>query len=100
MLRTLFEGFSQGSEPTRHEARLLSQDWGFRLEEVAYDPVKFWHGTKDTNAPIDWIRPMVQRVRHGVLKEFDDNHYTIGYHLDAILQDLLPDDEHDSKKTT
>jgi len=94
LLRALFDGFSQGSGPAVYEAWLLSRDWGFRLEDVAYKPVQFWHGSKDTNAPIAWIKPMVQRVQHGVLEEFEgDTHYTIASHLETILMKFLPEDD-------
>jgi len=95
MLRLLFEGFRQGSTELVHEARLLSDvDWGFRLEDVDYDPVKIWHGSKDANAPIEAIRYMAERLPHSVLTEFgDDTHYTMAKYFSQALNELVPEQE-------
>ncbi|KAK1765216.1 Alpha/Beta hydrolase protein [Phialemonium atrogriseum] len=93
LLRTLFDGFAQGAKGMVQEAQLVSQDWGFRLEDVSYDPILLWHGTKDSNSPIGWVRSMAERLPNGVLKEFEgDTHFTIVNHLDKILSDLVPDE--------
>ena len=64
LLRMAFEGFAQGAEGFVHEARLLSQDWGFRFEDVAYNRIKVWDGTHDANAPLRMIRYMAGRLPH------------------------------------
>ena len=91
LLRVILEGFAQGAEGMVHEAKLLTQDWGFEFEDVAYDKVQFWHGTQDKNAPVRMIRYMVERLPHAVLHEYEgDSHWTIHHYLEDILTDLVP----------
>jgi pimeloyl-ACP methyl ester carboxylesterase len=91
-MRFLFEPFAQSSEGLVQEAQLLSsEDWGFRFEDVAYNKIMLWHGTKDANAPVQMIRDMAGRLPHAVLREFDENHFTMANHLEEILSDLIPE---------
>ena len=97
-LRFLFEPFAQSSEGLVQEAQLLSsEDWGFQFEDVVYDKIWLWHGTKDTNAPVQMIRDMADRLPHAALREFDENHFTMANHLEEVLSDLIqtaPEDGH------
>jgi len=97
LLRVAFSGFSQDARGLVQETQLISQDWGFKLEDITYDPVKLWHGTKDTNAPIGWARSTVSRLPHGHLQEFDDDHYAIGFRLEEVLEDLVSGGEFDDQ---
>ena len=90
LIRTLMEGFAQGSEVIVHESRLLTGDWGFTFEDIKYDPIQVWHGTRDINAPISNIRYMVNHLPHAVLKEYDESHFTIHNHMEEILLELMP----------
>lgn len=100
MLITSFEAFAQGPGAAVQEARLLSQDWGFRFQDVSYGGIRIWHGTKDLNAPIDMVRYMVKRLPRPVFHELEEDHYTMGHHLEAAIVDLIrvetgkDDDEH------
>ncbi len=86
VLRIAFEAFAQGAEGFVYEAQLLTQDWGFRFEDVAYDKIQLWHGTQDKNAPVRMVRYMVERLPHSVLREFEgENHFTLFRHLEEIL---------------
>lgn len=87
----LFEGFAQGPAGFVQEAALLSAlSWGFRFEDVAYDEIHVWHGSKDYNAPVEMIRYMAKRLRHCDLQEFkDDNHASIANRLPDILDELI-----------
>ncbi|OJJ05251.1 hypothetical protein ASPVEDRAFT_31646 [Aspergillus versicolor CBS 583.65] len=85
-----FEAFAQGSGATVQEAVLLSHDWGFRFEDIAYDKVRIWHGVNDSNAPVEMIRYMAGRIPHCALTEFDDTHYTVARHIERILDELVP----------
>ncbi|RVX69289.1 hypothetical protein B0A52_06882 [Exophiala mesophila] len=85
------EPFLQGAEAAVHEARLLSSDdWGFRFEDVQYDPIWIWHGALDTSAPIGMIRYLAERLPHTKLRVFEgDTHYTMFKHLEGAISDLL-----------
>lgn len=89
LIRTVFEGFAQGAEGFVQEARLLTEDWGFRFEDINYDRVQIWHGRQDKNAPIRQIRYMAARLPHCELREFDKNHFAIAEHLEEILEELI-----------
>lgn len=89
MLSTSFEAFAQGSGAAVQEARLLSQNWGFRFEDVSYSGIRIWHGTKDTNAPIGMVRYMAERLPQPVFHELEENHYTMGHHLETAVIDLI-----------
>ncbi|KAK2882581.1 hypothetical protein FQN49_000193 [Arthroderma sp. PD_2] len=89
VLQMAFEGFAQGAGGFVHEAQLLSKDWGFRFEDVKYDKVRIWHGTKDANSPIRLTRYMAERLPHCELHEWDDTHYTIGDRLEEVIRELM-----------
>ncbi|KEF54243.1 uncharacterized protein A1O9_09409 [Exophiala aquamarina CBS 119918] len=92
------EPFAQGAEAAVHEAELLSSDWGFRFEDVQYDPIRIWHGREDKNAPIVMIRYMADRLPHSKLQQFHgDTHYTMFKHLEEALSDLVPPSEQRSE---
>jgi pimeloyl-ACP methyl ester carboxylesterase len=93
LLNMAFGGFAQGSRAMVQEARLLSaQSWGFKLEDVDYDPVRIWHGSKDMNSPIEMIRYMAKRLPHGILIELDDTHFTMARHVVTALSELVPEE--------
>ncbi|RAO70595.1 uncharacterized protein BHQ10_006607 [Talaromyces amestolkiae] len=87
------EPFVQGASATVLEADLLSSpDWGFKFEDVDFDPVRIWHGSKDGNSPIAAIKYLAQRLPHGVLTEYEnDTHYTMFSHLEEALTELARD---------
>lgn len=87
----LEEPFAQGSQAAVDEARLLSSDdWGFSFESVRYNPVRIWHGAKDTNAPVALIRYMVEKLPYCIYHEFEgDTHYTMYKHVEGAMVELL-----------
>ncbi|KAF4438026.1 hypothetical protein F53441_12878 [Fusarium austroafricanum] len=90
----LDEPFRQGAGAAVHEMNLLaSDDWGFELDQVQYDKIQIWHGKKDSNAPIQMIRWMAERIQHCELHEFDEEtHYTMYKHLESALRNLVGDE--------
>lgn len=91
LIRLIFEGFGQGSSGFIHETRLLTRHWGFNFEDVTHDNVRMWHGSKDANAPVGSIRDMAKRMPHCVLKEYNENHYTMGNYVEEVLKELIPE---------
>jgi pimeloyl-ACP methyl ester carboxylesterase len=92
LLRVLFgEPFRQGSESTVWEAKLLSDDdWGFKFEDVDYNPVWIWHGEKDANAPAIMMRWLAERLPNCNYREWkNDTHYTMAHNLESSLYDLM-----------
>jgi pimeloyl-ACP methyl ester carboxylesterase len=93
VIRILMEAFRQGSQPSVHEAVLLTTDWGIKFEEVVFDPILIWHGVNDANAPIGMIRYMAERLPHAKLKEYKDvDHYQLIKFLEEILEELVTDE--------
>ncbi|KAJ0415369.1 Alpha/Beta hydrolase protein [Aspergillus carlsbadensis] len=92
VLAMAFEAFAHGSAATVQEASLLSHDWGFRLEDVAYDRIQIWHGEKDANVPIEMIRNMAERLPHADLRVYEgETHFTLSRHIDEIFLELVPE---------
>lgn len=95
LMSLIFEGFAQGSAGFVHEARLLTRPWGFDFEDITYDTVYMWHGSKDANAPVRSIRIMADRMPHCVLKEVDNNHFGMGTYIEEVLGTLT--EQHTNK---
>ncbi|KAF3940497.1 hypothetical protein ABW19_dt0206538 [Dactylella cylindrospora] len=90
----LSEPFAQGVEGFVQETKLLSDNgWGFKFEDVDYGPIKIWHGAKDTNAPIQMIRYMANRLPNATLTEFDDTHFTMAQHFPKAFSELVSEEE-------
>lgn len=89
LMGLFFGGFDQGTSGFVHEAQLLTHDWGFKFEDITYNQVQVWHGSKDVNAPVVRIRHMAERIPRCTLKEFDDNHFGMGNHLEQVLDELF-----------
>ena len=56
---------------------------------MKYDRILIWHGTRDVNSPIRLTRWMAERLPHAVLREWDENHYTMGHRIDEALRELV-----------
>ncbi|MCJ1308648.1 hypothetical protein MMC25_002301 [Agyrium rufum] len=89
LMRLLFEGFAQGTSGLVQETQLLSRDFGFRFEDITYEKVQLWHGTRDANAPVRNIRDIAARIPYRTLIEFDDTHFSLGKRFEAIFEDFV-----------
>jgi pimeloyl-ACP methyl ester carboxylesterase len=58
------EAYRQGVRGAVYEARLYARDWGFRLEDIAFQPLYLWHGARDTFAPIGMAHAMAGKLAH------------------------------------
>jgi pimeloyl-ACP methyl ester carboxylesterase len=56
------EAYRQGVRGAVCEAGLYARDWGFRLEDIAFQPLYLWHGARDTFAPIGRARVMASKL--------------------------------------
>jgi pimeloyl-ACP methyl ester carboxylesterase len=88
-LRAAFIG---GAEGPAHEVRLLTRDWGFRIEDVGFEGVKLWYADEDTNTPV-WIGEwMAERLRGSKLKVYPgETHFTTmaGGRAEEILKEMM-----------
>ena len=90
-LSLVFETWAQGGAAFTQEGQLLtSQDWGFDLVDVKYEPVCLWHGTDDDRVDIRYSRHMAEQTPHAILKEYEHSgHFDIMNHMQEILTELL-----------
>lgn len=53
MLDAYREHYKQGVDGHMEEGRVLTSDWGFRLENIRDDiPIQLWYGKNDSNVPL------------------------------------------------
>jgi pimeloyl-ACP methyl ester carboxylesterase len=77
-LRVLRQVYKHGSAAHAEEVRLMTQPWGFRLEDVGFEGVRLWYGELDTNTPPRMGRYMAERLPGAVYREFPGkSHYSI-----------------------
>lgn len=55
------EAYRQGVNEVIYESKLLTRDWGFKIEEIK-TPIKIWHGEDDTLSPIREVKAMEKRL--------------------------------------
>ncbi|WP_234417376.1 MULTISPECIES: alpha/beta fold hydrolase [unclassified Lysinibacillus] len=55
------EAYRQGVDEVIYESKLLTKDWGFKLEEIK-TPIKIWHGEDDTLSPINEVKVMAKKL--------------------------------------
>ncbi len=58
----MLEAFRQGSKGPAYDARLYTQAWGFRLEDISLDNVHLWYGETDVNVPVSMGRAMANAI--------------------------------------
>lgn len=86
------EAFHQGIQGAIYELRLYSRDWGFRLEDVAFQPLYLWHGALDTNVPIGMARAMAKRLPDCSATFYPDEGHlsTLLNHQQEVFAALFP----------
>jgi len=53
-LRSTREAFAHGFDAAAQDGRVMSIDYGFRLEDIRSDlPFFLWYGTEDKNVPVN-----------------------------------------------
>jgi pimeloyl-ACP methyl ester carboxylesterase len=60
---SLSETYRQGARGAVYEGRLYGREWGFKLEDSAFQPFSLWHGALDTNVPIGMARGVAAKLR-------------------------------------
>ena len=75
-----------------YEADILTHDWGLKFEEIGFEGIRIWHGTKDRNAPIRQISYMAETIPGCRLTEFEeDNHFALAGKVEDILAEMVPE---------
>lgn len=89
------EAYRQGMQGAVSEARLYARDWGFQLEDIAFQPLYLWHGARDTFAPIERARAVAGMLARCQATYYpDEGHFsTLLNHQPEFLSSLLPPPE-------
>jgi pimeloyl-ACP methyl ester carboxylesterase len=86
------ETYRQGGRGAVYEARLYARDWGYRLEDVTFQPLYLWHGARDTYAPIGRARAVAGKLATCQATYYpDEGHFsTLLNHQSEFFAALLP----------
>ncbi|TAQ91199.1 hypothetical protein B7494_g488 [Chlorociboria aeruginascens] len=91
-LRSCRESFAQGFEGVRQDGKLISSDFGFRIEDIRPDlPVQLWYGKHDTFVPLNHGVQIAARLGgRAHLRVEDETHGSISMNLKRqYLEDLV-----------
>lgn len=56
------EAYHQGVKGAVYEGGLYGRDWGFRLEDLTFQPLYLWHGELDTSVAIAMARAVASKL--------------------------------------
>jgi pimeloyl-ACP methyl ester carboxylesterase len=91
-LRSQRESFAQGCDAVLLDGKLMSSDFGFRVEDIRPDlPVQLWYGKHDTFVPLRHGEQIAARLGgRAQLRVADETHASIPINFrEEILRDLL-----------
>jgi pimeloyl-ACP methyl ester carboxylesterase len=82
--------FKQGMDGFVQDGRLISMDFGFRIEDVRV-PVQLWYGELDTSVPIVQGEEIARRLgEYGKLRVEEETHASITMNWrEQILEELV-----------
>ena len=85
------EAFRQGVKGNVYEGKLYGHDWGFRLEDISFQPIYLWHGELDTNVPVAMGRAVAARLAGCKATYYpDDGHISVPFtHQKEIVSTLF-----------
>ena len=87
------EAYRQGVNEVIYESKLLTKDWGFKLEEIT-TPIKIWHGEKDTLSPVSEVKAM-----EALLSNVESHYIEDGGHFltesDEVWESILTNVKND-----
>jgi pimeloyl-ACP methyl ester carboxylesterase len=89
LMKSYLEATRNGLKGFAHEAILLSNSWGFPLNEISLS-VHLWHGEQDANVSLSAARYMADTIPdcHATFLA-DEGHWLILRHWEEILSGLL-----------
>jgi pimeloyl-ACP methyl ester carboxylesterase len=75
----LVEAYRSGAQALYWEVLLLTQPWGFRLEEIR-TKIHLWHGEEDTTVPANLARYVARTLPDCEPGFYPDEGHTLIYH--------------------
>ena len=93
LLEAFRESYVQGNKGVAYEAGfdLIKYSWGFKLEDVEFPNIHFWHGALDKGIPLSMVKSMVEKISGATLKVYpNDGHISIVINqIEKIIEDIL-----------
>lgn len=77
-VRTFRQVYLHGTAAHAKDMRLNTQNWGFEIQDVDYEGLMLWYGSKDENTSPQMGRYMAERLKGCEYKEYEGRtHFTI-----------------------
>jgi len=85
------ETFRQGVKGAVYEGGLYGRNWGFRLEDIQFQPLYLWHGELDKNVPVSMARAVACKLANCKATYYsNDGHISVPLnHKEEIVSTLF-----------
>ncbi|KAH7233385.1 Alpha/Beta hydrolase protein [Fusarium tricinctum] len=84
--------YAQGGAGHGMEMKLITEPWGFQIEDIDYEGIRLWYGSADENTSPEMGRYMAERLPKSVYKEYPgETHYSMWREdlVKEFLEDLM-----------
>ncbi|CAJ0542971.1 Ff.00g003450.m01.CDS01 [Fusarium sp. VM40] len=84
--------YAQGGAGHGMDMKLITEPWGFQIEDIDYEGIRLWYGSADENTSPEMGRYMAERLPKSVYKEYPgETHYSLWREdlLEEFLEDLM-----------
>lgn len=91
-VRSSRQAFAKGMHALAQDGRLISTDWGFRIEDIRpHSPVQLWYGKLDNCVPAVHGKQTAERLGvNARLRVEDETHWSINVNWrEQVLEDLV-----------
>lgn len=93
LLEAFRESYVQGSRGVAYDAGfdLIKYSWGFKLEDIEFPNIHFWHGALDKGIPLSMVKSMIGKISSAILKIYPhDGHMSIVINqIEEIIEDII-----------
>jgi len=92
LLDAFHESYAQGSKGVAYDASFDIQklSWGFKVEEIDFKPIHFWHGGLDTGVPFSMTKQMIDKIPNATLKFYPyEGHLSLIFNQIDEIMDVL-----------
>ncbi len=80
LVAATMEAFRYGMRGVAFDGRLLSQSWGFHLNEITCNNIYLWHGELDVDVPVKMARRVADSIPNCKARFFpQDGHISVPY---------------------
>lgn len=90
MLENFKLALHQGTHGIRHDFRLMTKDWGYRLEDLDF-PITIYHGEDDNLVPLSIARQNNASLKNSVLKTYPDRGHFMAFEISAEIIEYFVD---------